>query len=68
MKILENKNEKKETIKIFVIPNELNIYKNADKKIEQIFNMKTEILSISEAAKTGKNIKAKPGKPGILME
>ena len=68
LKILENKNEKKETIKIFVIPNELNIYKNADKKIEQIFNMKTEILSISEAAKTGKNIKAKPGKPGILME
>jgi leucyl-tRNA synthetase len=68
LKILENKNEKKEKIKIFVIPNEMKVYENADKKIEQIFNMKTEILSISEAGKTGKTIKAKPGKPGILME
>ncbi len=68
LKILENKGEKKNQIKIFVIPNELNVYKNVDKRIEQIFNMKTEILSISEAAKTGKAVKAKPGKPGILME
>ena len=68
LKILENKNEKKERIKIFVIPNELKVYENANKKIEQVFNMKTEILSIADAHKTGKTIKAKPGKPGLLME
>ncbi|MDD5193614.1 MAG: leucine--tRNA ligase [Candidatus Nanoarchaeia archaeon] len=68
LKILEGKGEKKSQIKIFVIPNELEIYKNANKKIEQIFGMKTEILSIKEAISTGKKIQAKPGKPGIFLE
>ncbi len=68
LKILEGKGEKKESIKIFVIPNELDVYKGATEKIEKIFSMKTEILSIKDAATTGKKIQAKPGKPGILFE
>ncbi len=68
LRILENKGEKKERIKIFVIPNELDIYKGAKVKIEKIFNMKVEILSIKDAADSGKKISAKPGKPGILFE
>ncbi len=68
LRILENKGEKKERIKIFVIPNEIEVYKNSKEKIEKIFSMKADILSIKEAAKAGKAVKAKPGKPGILME
>ena len=37
-------------------------------KITLEIKLKVEILSVSEAGKTGKKIKAVPNKPGILIE
>jgi leucyl-tRNA synthetase len=72
LNILEARNELrgKKSIKIFAIPNEVKLYKEAEKKIEKIFNLRCEILSVKEAALKagGKVIKASPGKPGILVE
>jgi len=69
LNILETKGEKKkEKIKIFAIPNEVELYSSAKEKIKNIFNLETEILSIKEASKTGKTIKASPNKPGIYIE
>ncbi len=70
LKILENRNELKEKkkIRIFTIPNELDIYKEAKEELKKTFNMPVEILSIKDAEKTEKIIKAKPGKPGISIE
>lgn len=68
LKILEGKGEKKKSIKVFVIPKEIELYKSVEEKIERVFGMDTELLSITEASKTGKVIKAKPGKPGIYLE
>lgn len=59
---------KKSSIKIFTIPNEIELYKGIEEKIEKLFNLKAKILSISEASKTGKSTKAKPGKPGLFLE
>ena len=70
MGILEarEEKEKKTKIKIFAIPGEVELYSNVKEKIKSIFNLDAEILSIKEASKTGKTIKASPGKPGILIE
>ncbi len=69
LKILENRGEKvKEKITIFAIPGELRFYKQSEEKIRKIFGLDIEILSIKEAGKTGKKIKAVPGKPGILIQ
>jgi len=68
LKILENKGVKKNKIKIFVIPSELDMYREVKEKIKKIFNMDSEIFSIKEASKIGKIIKAAPGKPGIFVE
>ncbi|MBU1136722.1 MAG: leucine--tRNA ligase [Nanoarchaeota archaeon] len=68
LRILEGKGEKKEKIKIFAIPNEIDLYKEAKDKIEKSTGMKAEILSIKDAKEQGKKIKAKPGKPGIFVE
>jgi len=38
------------------------------KKIEEGVGLKVSVISIKEAKSTGKVIKAKPGKPGILVE
>jgi len=69
LNILETKGEKKkEKIKIFAIPNEVELYSSAKEKIKNIFNLDAEILSIKEASKTGKTIKASQNKPGIYIE
>jgi hypothetical protein len=69
LKILEARGEKRKTgIKVFAIPNEVSLYKEAREKIEKTFGMKVEVLSVKEAKVTGKVIKAAPGKPGILIE
>jgi leucyl-tRNA synthetase len=68
LRILENKKEKRKKTIIFAIPSEIEIYKKSIDKINKRINMPVEVLSISEAKKTGKKIKAKPGKPGILIE
>ncbi len=69
LKILEAKGEKnKNKIMIFVIPKELEIYKQAREEIEKAIVMKTEVFSIQEASKSGKKLRAIPGKPGILIE
>jgi len=70
LNILEAKGDKqkKEKIKIFAIPNEVELYASIGEKINNVFNLEAEILSIKEASKTGKMIKASPGKPGILIE
>jgi len=69
LNILETKGEKKkEKIKIFAIPNEVELYSSAKEKIRNIFNLDAEILSIKEASKTGKTIKASPNKPGIYID
>jgi len=68
-KILETRGEKrKNKITVFAIPNEVNLYKQAEGRLEKIFCMKVEVLSVKEAKVTGKVIKAVPGKPGILIE
>jgi hypothetical protein len=70
LNILEARGEKKkkEKIKIFAIPNEVEFYSGVKEKIRSIFNLDAEILSIKEASKTGKTIKASPSKPGIFIE
>jgi len=70
LRILETRGElkNKKKIKIFAIPNELALYKQVEEKIEKTFNMQVEVLNIKDAGKTGKVIKAQPGKPGILIE
>ena len=60
--------EGKKEIKIFAIPNEVSLYESKKEKIEKKVGMKISVLSIKDAGKTGKIIKAKPGKPGILIE
>ncbi len=69
-RILEGRNEleDKKNVRIFAIPNEVDIYKNAREKIEKGVGLKISVVSIKEAKETGKTIKAKPGKPGILIE
>ena len=44
------------------------MYKEAKEELEKTFSMPVEILSIKDAEKTEKTIKAKPGKPGIYLE
>jgi len=70
IKILEQRNElkQKKIIKIFTIPKEIEIYKQAEEQIKKIFNMRAEVLDIREASKIGKSVKAQPGKPGIYLE
>jgi leucyl-tRNA synthetase len=70
LKILESKKEKVEDkgIKVFVIPSELKFYKDAHSKIQADFAQQIEILSIKDAKELGKDVKAKPGKPGIFIE
>ena len=69
LRILEARNElkNKKSIKIFAIPKELSIYKGEEEKLRKIFNLEVEVLSVQEASKTGKVIKANLGKPGILV-
>jgi len=66
--ILKAKKEKKKSVKIFAIPSELSLYKASEKLVSERIGLKVEVLSVSEAKKTGKIIKAKPGKPGIFLE
>jgi len=70
IKIIESRGELKgkKTIKIFAIPNELEIYSSVKEKIKAIFNLSCKVLSIKDASKIGKTIKASPGKPGIYIE
>ena len=69
LKIIKEKQGKDaKIIKIFVIPKELCIYKNAKEKIKKAFNINSEILSIVDSTVKDKVIKAKPGKPGIYVE
>jgi len=70
IKILESRKELKDKkkVKIFAIPNEVSLYSKAKTQIEKRVNFKVEVSNVQEASKTGKSIKAKPGKPGILIE
>ncbi|MCX6748595.1 MAG: leucine--tRNA ligase [Candidatus Pacearchaeota archaeon] len=69
IKILEAKGQTNmKEIKIFAIPKEIELYNQAKEKLEKVFGMEVSVLSIQEAGKTGKKIKAVPGKPGILIE
>jgi leucyl-tRNA synthetase len=68
LRILEQKGTKSREIKVFAIPNEINLYKTSKDEIEKNVGLDVEILSVKEAKETGKAIKAKPGKPGILVE
>ena len=67
LKILENRNEKRTKVKIFAIPNELEIYKQGIEEIEKHINLDIEIHSVKDAVSEEKTIRAKPGKPGILI-
>jgi len=70
LRILENRGElkNKKKVKIFAVPNEVSLYRERKEKIGSAVNLKIEVFSIEDAKKTGKIIKAKPGKPGILVE
>ncbi len=67
LNILQDRNQKPNQIKVFAIPSEVSIYKKAENKIKISFGLDVQVLSIKDAGKTGKKIKAKPGKPGILI-
>jgi len=68
LRILEQKKEKKEKVSIFVIPNEMEIYSRNVKEIEKRVGLEVEVFSIKDAKEKGKEIKAKPGKPGLYLE
>ena len=68
LKILEQKKEKKEKFSIFVIPNEIKIYLGKEKEISKRVGLEVEVFSIKDAKEKGKQIKAKPGKPGLYLE
>ena len=68
LKILQQRRETKSFVKVFVIPNEIDIYKQNAKEIEKRVGLKVEILNIKDSSQLGKQIKAKPGKPGLLLE
>ncbi len=69
LKILEGRGEKgKSKIRVFAIPKEVELYSKAKGKLGGLFGLDVSVLDIKEASKTGKAIKAMPGKPGILVE
>jgi len=68
LRILESRGEKRSSIKIFAIPNELKVYEGAVERIKRSFNFDVKVLNIKDAKDTEKKIKAQPGKPGILVE
>jgi leucyl-tRNA synthetase len=65
--ILRDKNQMKgkKKIRVFPIPKEVGLYKKREEKIQKTFGLEVEVESVRKA---GKKIKAKPGKPGILIE
>ena len=68
LKILESKGEKKNSVKVFAIPNEVDLYKSEIEIIKKRVSLDVEVLDVKDAKKIGKVIKAKPGKPGIYLE
>ena len=68
IRILKSKGEKKNKVKIFAIPNEVEIYSKELGEIKKRINLDVKVFSIKDAKSEGKTINAKPGKPGILME
>jgi leucyl-tRNA synthetase len=68
LKILKQRGEKKKLIKIFAVPSEVKVYEKGKARIGKSFGLKVEIMNIKDAKVEGKKIKAKPGKPGILIE
>jgi leucyl-tRNA synthetase len=68
LKILDARGKKGREVKVFAIPKELALYKKAKEKMEIKTGMKVEILSVKQIGAGEKKIKAKPGKPGILIE
>jgi len=68
LKILEGRGKESKVVKVFTIPNELVLYKKAEGKLEEKIGMKVQVMSVKEVKAEGKVIKAKPGKPGILVE
>ncbi len=65
--ILKDKNEleDKKKINVYAIPKELGLYKKVEKKIENTFGLKTKVESVKKA---DKEVKVRPGKPGILIK
>jgi len=68
LKILDSKGEKKNSVKVFAIPNEVDLYKSEIEIIKKRVGLDVEVLDVKDAKKIGKVIKAKPGKPGIYLE
>jgi leucyl-tRNA synthetase len=68
LKILAVRGEKKAIVKVFAIPNEVDVYSKEKEQIKKRVNLDVKLFSIKEAISEGKTVKAKPGKPGILIE
>ncbi len=69
LRILKARGEKnKKIVEIYAVPNEVDFYKENLNYLEKAVSLKVEIFNIKDAKETGKTIKAKPGKPGILIE
>ncbi len=68
LEIMGNKNQDANKIEIFAIPPEIEVYNEVKYKLETTFGLSTEIKSIKDADEKGKEVKAKPGKPGIIIE
>jgi len=68
LKILEGRGEGGRVVKIFAIPSEISLYEKGKEKIEKKTGLEVKVLSIKDAKKFGeKVVKAKQGKPGILI-
>ncbi|MFH0831869.1 MAG: leucine--tRNA ligase [archaeon] len=70
-KIIKEKGGKAEKIYLYVLPKELELYKESKEAIEKSLNIPAEIYSVSDKAKydpQNKSGKAKPGKPAIYIE
>ena len=68
-KIIENKNEKKENVYVYVIPNEFGFYNQEE--ISKKTGKKVKVFATNDKNKYDPNNiskKTKPGKPGIYLE
>ncbi|PIO07873.1 leucine--tRNA ligase [Candidatus Pacearchaeota archaeon CG10_big_fil_rev_8_21_14_0_10_34_12] len=71
VKIINDKGGTAERLYLYVIPNELEMFRDNSKEISGRTGLNLEIYSVSDKNKhdpQGKSKKSKPGKPGIYLE
>lgn len=69
--ILKILNKEAKEIFLYVLPNEVNLYKDSEDFFSKEFNAKVKVYAVNDKNKfdpEGKSKKAKPGKPGIFIK